>query len=344
MCGFQFEEVFVMKKISALLLAALLMLAGLTACSGGQSNDAAEGNGSGISVVTTIFPVYDWTRNVAGPDNGDIDIDMLVDSGVDLHSFQPTAEDMMKISECDVFIYVGGESDEWVEDALGESANPDRVVVNLMEVMGGKAVEEEVKEGMEAEHEDGEEEEKEEEEGPEYDEHVWLSLRNASLLSGAISDALAKADPENAESYKANAESYDAQLKELDEEYQKAVSEGRTKTLLFGDRFPFRYMTDDYGLDYYAAFVGCSAETEASFETIAFLASKVDELGLRSVITIEGKDHSIAESIVSNTKTKDQQILTLDSMQGTTAQDVENGATYLSVMKSNLEILREALK
>lgn len=344
MCGFQFEEVFVMKKISALLLAALLMLAGLTACSGGQSNDAAEGNGSGISVVTTIFPVYDWTRNVAGPDNGDIDIDMLVDSGVDLHSFQPTAEDMMKISECDVFIYVGGESDEWVEDALGESANPDRVVVNLMEVMGGKAVEEEVKEGMEAEHEDGEEEEEEEEEGPEYDEHVWLSLRNASLLSGAISDALAKADPENAESYKANAESYDAQLKELDEEYQKAVSEGRTKTLLFGDRFPFRYMTDDYGLDYYAAFVGCSAETEASFETIAFLASKVDELGLRSVMTIEGKDHSIAESIVSNTKTKDQQILTLDSMQGTTAQDVENGATYLSVMKSNLEILREALK
>ncbi len=331
-----------MKKISALLLAALLMLAGLTACSGGQSNDAAEGNGSGIIVVTTIFPVYDWTRNIAGPDNGDIDIDMLVDSGVDLHSFQPTAEDMMKISECDVFIYVGGESDEWVEDALGESANPDRVVVNLMEVMGGKAVEEEVKEGMEAEHEDGEEEE--EEEGPEYDEHVWLSLRNASLLSGAISDALAKADPENAESYKANAESYDAQLKELDEEYQKAVSEGRTKTLLFGDRFPFRYMTDDYGLDYYAAFVGCSAETEASFETIAFLAAKVDELGLRSVMTIEGKDHSIAESIVSNTKTKDQQILTLDSMQGTNAQDVENGATYLSVMKSNLEILREALK
>ncbi len=330
-----------MKKIIVTLLSVFMVLAGMTACSGNQVNDAAKSSGSGISVVTTIFPVFDWTRNVAGADNSNVDITMLIDSGVDLHSFQPTAEDMMKIAECDVFIYVGGESDEWVEDALEEAENPDMVVVDLMEVMGDKAVEEEVKEGMQAE---AEEEGEEEEEEPEYDEHVWLSLKNASILTEAISEALSKADPDNSDLYLANAQAYSAQLDALDAEYQKAVDEGSTKTLLFGDRFPFRYMTDDYGLDYYAAFVGCSAETEASFETIAFLSAKADELGLHSIMTIEGRDHSIAESIVNNTESKDQQILTLDSMQGTTAQDVEAGVTYLSVMEKNLEILREALK
>lgn len=330
-----------MKKIMIVFFAALLALAGMTACSGDQGTGAAKSNASGISVVTTIFPLYDWTRNIAGADNSDADITMLIDSGVDLHSFQPTADDMLKISECDVFIYVGGESDEWAEDALKEAVNPDMVVVNLMDVMGDRAVEEEVREGMQAE---DEEEGEEEEEGPEYDEHVWLSLRNASVLTTAISEALAKADPDNAGAYTANAQAYIEQLDALDGEYQKAAEDGKIRTLLFGDRFPFRYMTDDYGLDYYAAFVGCSAETEASFETIAFLAGKADELGLHSIMTIEGSDHSIAESIVNNTKTKDQQILTLDSMQGTTAQDVEAGATYLSVMEKNLEILKEALK
>ncbi len=349
-----------MKKIIGILLSVFMVLTGMTACSGNQVNDATKSSGSGVSVVTTIFPVFDWTRNVAGADNSNADITMLIDSGVDLHSFQPTAEDMMKIAECDVFIYVGGESDEWVEDALEEAVNPDMVVVNLMEVMGGKAKEEEFKEGMEPEDEhehehdgdaeeheedaDHEEEGEDEEEEPEYDEHVWLSLKNASILTDAISEALSKADPDNADLYTANAQAYSGQLDALDAEYQKAVDESSTKTLLFGDRFPFRYMTDDYGLDYYAAFVGCSAETEASFETIAFLSAKADELGLHSIMTIEGRDHSIAESIVNNTESKDQQILTLDSMQGTTAQDVEAGVTYLSVMEKNLEILREALK
>lgn len=330
-----------MKRIIVLVLSGLLALAGMTACSGSPDNAVSDGGGSGVSVVTTIFPVYDWTRNVVGPDTDNVDITMLIDSGVDFHSFQPTAEDMMKISDCDVFIYIGGESDEWVEDALDEAANPDMVVINLMEVIGDKAVEEEVREGMQ---EEAEEEGEEEEEGPEYDEHIWLSLRNASVLTEAISEALAKADPDNEDTYRANAQAYISQLNALDEEYQKAVDEGTTKTLLFGDRFPFRYMTEDYGLDYYAAFVGCSAETEASFETIAFLSAKVDELGLHSIMTIEGGDHSIAESIADNTKAKNQQILTLDSMQGTTAQDVETGATYLSVMENNLEILKEAVK
>ena len=349
-----------MKKTAIIFIALLIILTGLTACGGGEKQ-AAEDNKDSIRVVTTIFPVYDWVRNIAGGNNTDVSVEMLIDSGVDLHSYQPSAEDMMKIAECDVFIYVGGESDEWVEDALSKTVKKDLVTVNLMEALGDRAKEEELVEGMQAdehEHEDGEEahEEGEEsheegeghehgdEEGPEYDEHIWLSLRNAAFLSEVIEKALSQADEAGAETYQKNASAYRESLEALDSEYQKAVDEGSVKTLLFGDRFPFRYMTDDYRITYYAAFAGCSAETEASFETIAFLAGKVDELGLKNIMTIEGTDHSIAESIKENTKSKDQAILTLDSMQATTAEDVEAGASYLSIMVANLDVLRNALK
>ena len=338
-----------MKKIIAIILTALLAFACMTACGGVSEEKDTSSDTDHIKVVTTIFPVYDWTRNIAGENNDSVDISMLIDSGVDLHSYQPSAKDMLNIAECDVFVYVGGESDEWVEDALEEAVNKDMVVVNLMEALGDKAKEEEIVEGMEAdEHEYEEDGEKEghegEEEGPEYDEHIWLSLRNASFLADVISDALSQADPTGEAEYKANSAAYKEKLDALDDEYSKAAEAGNTHTLLFGDRFPFRYMTDDYGLDYYAAFVGCSAETEASFETIAFLSGKVDELGLRNIMTIEGTDHSIAESIINNTHTKDQTILTLDSMQSTTAEDVAAGENYLSVMEDNLKVLREALK
>ena len=159
----------------------------------------------------------------------------------------------------------------------------------------------------------------------------------------SISDAIRTIDPDNAESYKKNASAYIEKLNALDAKYRAAVDSAAVKTVLFGDRFPFRYLTDDYGLTYYAAFVGCSAETEASFETITFLSQKVDELSLPAVLTIEGKDHRIAETIVRNTKTKDQIILTMDSMQGTTAKDVRNGVTYLSIMEKNLEVLENAI-
>ena len=164
------------------------------------------------------------------------------------------------------------------------------------------------------------------------------------MLVNSISDAVQKIDPDNAESYRKNAAAYAEKLNALDAEYQAAVSAASVRTILFGDRFPFRYLVDDYGLSYYAAFVGCSAETEASFETITFLAQKVDELSLPAVMTIEGTDHLIAETIVQNTQTKDQQILTMDSMQSVTAKDVENGTTYLSIMEKNLSVLKDALK
>ena len=323
-----------MKKFTALLLTFVLFLS-LCPVSG-----LAEEAGK-IRVVTTIFPIYDWVREIAG-DTGNTEITLLLDSGVDLHSFQPSAQDIMKVATCDLFIYVGGESDVWAEDALAEAVNPDMVVISLVEALGENAKAEEIVEGMEAEEEEEEGEEGEEEE-PEIDEHVWLSLRNAQVFTSAIADALAQKDSANADSYRANAEAYGAKLAALDAAYAEAVDSAAHKTLLFGDRFPFRYLTDDYGLAYYAAFAGCSAETEASFETVIFLAKKTDELQLPAVLTIEGKDHRIAETIIGSTADKNRKLLTLNSMQGTTANDIEQGATYLKIMEDNLAVLKEAL-
>ena len=503
-----------MKKITALLLA-LMMLAGVLAGCGKPKDTGKAGK---LKVVTTIFPEYDWVRAILGDKADNAEVTMLLDNGVDLHSYQPTADDIVKISDCDLFVYVGGESDGWVENALKNAANRNMKVINLLEVLGDSVKAEETVEGMqEGDHDHGhshdeqlteddikdrtlsdfagawkslhpfllngdldkfcehraEEDEdssttkdtyfekykaswqcdaekitingntitftygdgktvsaeytyagyqpKLDDEGnirsvryqfettsadaPKYvqfndhghepgeaehfhvyfgnesfealmdgatnpffapgeldaegvlemlmghdheheeeaDEHVWLSLKNAEILCREIADQIAAIDPDNTESYSANAAAYIEKLSALDAQYQAAVDSAANKTVLFGDRFPFRYLVDDYGLDYYAAFVGCSAETEASFETITFLANKVDELGLSSVLTIEGAQHKIAETIVNNTAIKNQQVLTMDSMQATTSTDVENGATYLSVMESNLEVLKTAL-
>ena len=319
----------------------------LTACGSDSGSDEGSGGGSDkedqLKIVTTIFPLYDWTRNVLGDKEKNTKLTMLLDEGVDLHSYQPNAEDLSAISECDVFIYVGGESDEWTKDALDQAENKDMIKINLMEIMGDNAKEEEHKEGMQEEDEhEGEEEHGDEEK--EYDEHVWLSLRNAGTFVSEIEKALSKADEKNADAYKKNSAEYENKLSSLDDEYKKAVADGSVKTLLFGDRFPFRYMTEDYGLDYYAAFAGCSAESEASFKTISFLAKKVDELKLKNVMTIEGSDKKIAKSIIANTKEKNQKILTMDSMQQITSKEVDSGATYLSLMEKNLKVLSKALK
>ena len=503
-----------MKKIIVFFLA-VLMTAGVFSACGFQNSQPSSGDKQ-LHIVTTIFPAYDWVNSILGDKATESELTMLLDNGVDLHSYQPTVDDILKISTCDLFVYVGGESDDWVKDTLAQATNKDMVVINLLEALGDRVKEEEVKEGMEADHdhskevstfedsevqdrsladwegewqsaypllldgaldkafevkaEDGDmtaEEYKEyyktgykieydqikitgdaitftdnkgktasseykyvgyviqdwssgtravlyrfeavdkdagtpvyiefndhmikpaeaehfhirmsnesfdaitdlETSWPtffpaslsaeevceemighdhgdeeELDEHVWLSLKNATILCNVIADELIRIDGENAAAYEANVLSYLDKLKELDQAYAEAVSKSPVKTLLFGDRFPFRYLVDDYGLDYYAAFVGCSAETEASFNTITYLAGKVNELSLHSVMTIEGTNHKIAETIVQNTATKDQQILSMNSMQSTTARDVQNGATYLSIMEDNLAVLKEALK
>ncbi|MCR4895953.1 MAG: metal ABC transporter substrate-binding protein [Lachnospiraceae bacterium] len=376
-----------MKKIFAVFASAILAAGVLSGCgsagSAGVPAGAAQAAASGdrLQIVTTIFPEYDWVREILGDRAANADVTLLLDNGADLHSYQPTADDILKVSTCDLFIYVGGESDEWVEDALETAANGDMIVINLLETLGDRVKEEEIVEGMEAEHDhdhgdhdhdededhdhdededhdhdaeeehdhdedadhDHEEHDHEEEE-EEMDEHVWLSLQNAEILCDAICGALKQLDPAGADAYQANADAYREKLAALDTQYAEAVSAASVKTVLFGDRFPFRYLVDDYGLSYYAAFVGCSAETEASFETIVFLSGKVDELGLPAVMTIEGPDHRIAETIRDNTAGKDQKILTLDSLQATTSADGAKGTTYLSVMTQNLEVLKQALQ
>ena len=329
-----------MKKYIAILLVAAMATLGISACRKENSNKETKvQKDSDIKVVTTIFPEYDWVRQIAGEEADQMDITMLLDNGVDLHSYQPTAEDIMKVSDCDLFVYVGGESDAWVDDALKQAKNKDMQVVNLLDVLGNNAKEEEVIEGMEPE----EEKEGGEEEEPEYDEHVWLSLKNAERFVNEISESLVSLDSANADAYSANAKAYNTELEALDKEYSEAVSSSTVKTLLFADRFPFRYMVADYGLSYYAAFDGCAADTNASFETVTFLAKKVDELGLKHVLKIDGSDGKIAKTVVENTNDKNQDILELDSMQSVNDDEINSGTTYLSIMKSNLEVLKKAL-
>ena len=364
------------KRWMAMATAAVLAFGTLAGC--GQSGkktestaasaeSSAEASGKKLKIVATIFPEYDWVRQILGDEAKNADITLLLDKGVDLHSYQPNAEDIAKISECDLFLYVGGESDGWVKDALKEGKNPDRKVINLLEALGNNTKEEEVVEGMQAEEEEGNKDsestaasqaaesqaagestaasaESEEEECPEYDEHVWLSLRNAESICEVITEDLKSLDSAHAAVYEANLKKYTEQLESLDQQYTDTVKAAANKTLLFGDRFPFRYLVDDYGIKYYAAFVGCSAETEASFETVSFLAKKMDELGLKHVMTIEGPNKKIAETIIQNTKDKNQDILTLNSMQSTTEQDIESGETYLGIMQQNLEVLKKALQ
>ena len=295
-----------------------------------------------LNIVTTIFPEYDWTRAILGDRADDVNLTMLLDNGTDLHSFQPAVKDIMKVSSCDLLIYVGGESDQWIEDALESAQNKDMKTINLMEVLGDSIKEEETVEGMqESDHDHDHDHEDEEEK--EYDEHVWTSMRNAEVICDAIAATLEEMDPENKEIYQSNAETYKEKLSALDEEYQETVDSAKQKTLIFADRFPFRYLVDDYGLNYYAAFSGCSAESEASFKTVTFLAGKVDELGVKSVLTMEKSDDRIAQTVIENTKAKDQKILQLNSMQSITSEEIADGATYLSVMEDNLGILKKAL-
>ena len=504
-----------MKKLISIFLVAVMAIGCLAGCGINKSNVKNSNTDSGkLKVVTTIFPEYDWVKEIAGDEVSNINLTMLLDNGVDLHSYQPTASDIMKISDCDLFVYVGGESDTWVEGVLKEAVNKDMQVINLLDALKDSIKTEEAMPGMQAEEghnhgyahfadsdvqnrtladwsgdwqsvypylENGDldkvmdkkaeagdktaEEYKEyyetgyetdvsqitidaennticfvkngiaskasytykgyqiydyasgsrgvryffeatggddaapkyvqfsdhgiapgkaehfhiyagndgfdalseemenwptyypadmtaseiaddmlEHEEKEYDEHVWLSLKNAQTLCKAIAEALETADPEHKDFYEANVDSYIEKLSSLDGQYQDAVAGASQKTLLFGDRFPFRYMVDDYGLKYYAAFAGCSAESEASFETISFLAKKADELGLKNIMTIENSDQKIAKTIRDNTKDKKQEILTLNSMQSTTSKDVKNGATYLSIMENNLKVLKKAMQ
>ena len=320
-------------KNAAALLVPVLLSAMLIGCAAKKPSDK-DGK---LSIVCTNFSEYDWTREIIG-ETDSANVTYLLESGMDIHNYQPSAQDIMTISDCDMFIYVGGESESWVDDALSTKTNKNMKVVKLFEAVNDNIMLEEHKEGMEEE-----EEHYHDDDEPEYDEHVWLSVRNAELICNDICNKLCELDSANSDTYKANLAAYTDKLRELDGEYKEMAENAKIKTLLFGDRFPFRYLVEDYGLDYYAAFKGCSAETEASFETIAKLAEKLDELKLDNVFIIENSSDAIAKSIISSSDNKKAKIEKLNSLQSVTSDDIKKGATYISLMKNDLETLKKVL-
>lgn len=334
-----------------------------------EQNSIEKGNSNKISIVCTTFPQYDWVKNILGEEAERFNVTLLLDNGVDMHSYQPAVKDIATAGSSNLFIYVGGESDTWVEDALKEAKNKDLKAINLMETLGNSVKEEEVVEGMQEEreslghsHEKSSKEKQEQtqkeshensqeingqkeaaDEEPEYDEHIWLSIRNAEIMVKNIEKAIEQLDSDNAKVYQTNAENYIKKLDTLDKQYANTIQNAKYKAILFGDRFPFRYMVDDYDLKYYAAFAGCSAETMAGFETVTFLAKKADELRLPVILTIENSDGRIAEAVKSNTTKKNQKILAMNSLQSVTKEQIADGITYLQVMQENLSVLSEAL-
>ena len=334
-----------------------------------EQNSIEKGNSNKISIVCTTFPQYDWVKNILGEEAERFNVTLLLDNGVDMHSYQPAVKDIATAGSSDLFIYVGGESDTWVEDALKEAKNKDLKAINLMETLDNFVKEEEVVEGMQEEreslghsHEKSSKEKQEQtqkeshensqeingqkeaaDEEPEYDEHIWLSIRNAEIMVKNIEKAIEQFDSDNAKVYQNNAENYIKKLDTLDKQYANTIQNAKYKAILFGDRFPFRYMADDYDLKYYAAFAGCSAETMAGFETVTFLAKKADELRLPVILTIENSDGRIAEAVKSNTTKKNQKILAMNSLQSVTKEQIADGITYLQVMQENLSVLSEAL-
>ena len=329
-----------MKKFYSLACAIFVAaLFALVACNDAPQNNTTKE--SKLSVVTTIFPEFSWAKSILGDQTNSVDFALLIKNGIDLHSFKPTAQDIAKIASADMVIYVGGESDKWIEKALEATPKKGRTEINLMKVLGDRVKAEEVVEGMQAEEEH---EHHHHDEEVENDEHVWLSLKNAEIIVNKIAEELSKLDAAHATVYKQNADAYIAQTQSLDKEYREAVNGAARKTVLFGDRFPFRYLVDDYGIKYYAAFVGCSAESEASFETIAFLAGKMDAESLPVIFTIENSNDKIAKAVLAASKnSKSAQILSINSMQSITEAQIAGGIDYLSLMKSNLDVLKKAL-
>ena len=320
-----------MRKFFAVFLVLLLLFSVIFCCF------ACEATSDGKpKIVVTIFPVYDWVMNVLGDRADDFSVTLLLDSGADLHSYQPSVADMVAVAEADLFLYVGGESDDWVDDALKNAVNKDMRTMDLLALLGDRAQYEEIVEGMEHE-------EEEEEEELEYDEHVWLSLRNAAFYVDLIAGQVAALDDANAQTYRDNATAYATKLSDLDARYAETVRTSPRDTILFGDRFPFRYLIEDYDLNYYAAFVGCSAETNASAKTFAFLSDKADELELRVILKLESSTDDIARGIVDRSATHDQEILVMDSLQSATKKEYADGRTYLAVMTENLSTLARAL-
>ncbi len=322
-----------------------------------------------LDIVCTTFPAYDWTREVLGEHGANLT--MLSENGVDLHSFQPTAEDIRDIAESDVFIYVGGVSETWIEEVLEGIGEDGPLSVNLMESLGDDVLAETLLPGMQADgghaahaedeahdhaedeahdhaedeaHDHAESEAHDHAEGEAHDhadEHIWLSLARAQILTEVIAAALGEVDTQNAADYAENSRNYINSLQELDGDYREMVEAAERNTLLFADRFPFFYLCEDYGLEPYAAFSGCSADTEASFETVASLSDTLAQLNLPYVLILDDSSDTLAQTLMENAGVSST-VLEMDSMQSVSSEEAES-RSYLGVMQENLEVLRTTL-
>lgn len=313
-----------MKKIIAFLLSFSVLFSFGTACNT-QKNTKKK-------IVCTAFAGYDWVKNLLGDKAENYDLVLLANGGADMHNYRPSVEDMVAIGESTLFVYVGGESESWVADVLKQVGKGDLQAFCMLQALGDFIITEDHDHEEDSDHEDEHD----------ADEHVWLSLKNAVILCEKLTERLIEIDGEF-DFVSGESEKYKAELTEVDGMYAAAAASAKYDTLVFGDRFPFKYMSRDYNLKYYAAFEGCSAESEASFETIVTLAKVVDDLGLKAVCKIEGSNNKIAETVKANTAAKNCEILTFNSMQSVTAKDIASGMSYISVMKNNLQMLKKAL-
>lgn len=320
------------KKLLALTLASSMMLS-MTAC-GGPIEVDKDGDGK-LDVVCTIYPLYDWVKEIGGEHVNAI---YMLDSGIDLHNYVPTVSDIVTMKESDLFLYIGGDSDTWAENVVDKSFYS----LKMIDTIGDKAQMQEVVEGMQEEDHSSEDDHDHDHDHHHdhdhdtYDEHIWLSLINAEIMVQSIVDKLSEIDEENKSFYQKQGKAYIEELTNLEATYAESLEEIENKTLVIADRFPFLYLAQDYGFDYYAAFTGCSSELEVSFETIAFLKEKVEELELDYVFKIEGASHQIAETVMED----NTQVLELNSMQSITGEDEKS---YLSMMEENLEVLVKGL-
>ena len=313
------------------LLIAIIFLFTLCACS---SSAPTEDSLASVKIQCSGFSQYDWIKNIIG-NNSKIEVSLLLNKGLDIHSYQPTAEDIIKITNSDMLVTAGGESDKTLLDIAKNSSNSDLIIFNMMGELGEDSLlcTNHLQDINQHSHSDL----------SDYDEHIWLSVKNAKTLCKKLLEKIILLDPECADIYNSNADIYLAFLDALDNEYSTIIGASSNKELVFADRYPFAYLARDYGLKCYAAFVGCSTETDASFDTILSLAEKVDELKLSSVLTIDGGISNIDESVIANTKSKNIKTLSLESLQSVTDAEISSGLSYLSAMTDNLKIFEEAL-
>ena len=310
-----------MKKALSFLLI-LCLAAGLSAC----AEAPAEAQPEGLSIVTTLFPAYDFARVIAGDR---AEVTLLVPPGAEAHSFEPTARDILRIQSCTLFFCNGGESEAWVEQLLEDQEIETLVMLDCVD-----ALEEEIKEGMQEIFEE------EEEDGPAYDEHVWTSPVNAKRICTALCERLCKLDEAGEEIYRANLAAYCAELDALDAAFREIVANGSRHTVIFADRFPVRYFVEEYGLDYFAAFPGCADDTEPSARTVAFLIDKVRSEKIPAVFTIEFSNEKMADVICEDTGCRK---LRFHSCHNVAAEDLFKGTSYLELMWNNVDALKEAL-